>query len=175
MSSALWVGILFGRLMLSALSGGPPSGENGREDERAAVGRPGSIPRHPRPRGDRRELLLVLCAFGCTLFFGLLLLSGDPWFALAFLFLTGTGYSGIFPLVMSIAGSRYKTGAAVGFISMGGGFGSLVFPFILAFLADRIGLKAAFFFCLFLNGMFFILSAALRRLRRAQARKAVYP
>jgi MFS family permease len=113
----------------------------------------------------------VLCASGCTLFFLLALLAGNVWSALAFLFLTGFGYSGIYPLVMNIVGSRYKTGAAVGFISTGGGVGSLVFPFALAFLADRIGLRGAFFFCLFLNGVLFVLSAALCKYGKAQARE----
>jgi fucose permease len=171
MSSTLWTGILFGRLILSALSGRTLPEDPRREGPRAAVSQSGSISRGPRPNGDRRSSLLVLCASGCTLFFLLALLAGNVWSALAFLFLTGFGYSGIYPLVMNIVGSRYKTGAAVGFISTGGGVGSLVFPFALAFLADRIGLRGAFFFCLFLNGVLFVLSAALCKYGKAQARE----
>jgi DHA1 family multidrug resistance protein-like MFS transporter len=151
MSSSIWAGILFGRLVLSALSGG-----------RLPV----------KPRGDGRESLLVLCAFCCTLFLLLALLARNVWSALAFLFLTGFGYSGISPLVMNLVGGRYRTGAAVGFISTGGGAGSLVFPFVLAFHADRVGLRWAFFFCLFLNGVLFVLTFALRGLGRVRPRQS---
>jgi MFS family permease len=171
MSSAIWAGILFGRLALSALSGG-------RMPERLRGARPreadcpsGSNSNGSRRRGDGRESLLVLCAFCCTVFLLLALLARNVWPALAFFFLTGFGYSGVFPLVINLVGGRYRTGAAVGFVSTGGGAGSLVFPFVLAFLADRVGLRGAFFFCLFLNGVFFVLTFALRGIGTERPRK----
>jgi MFS family permease len=171
MSSTLWAGILFGRLYISALPGGPLPEDPRREDPRSEAQPSGSISRGSRLGGDRLESLLVLCAFGCTVFLLLALTSGNPLSALVFFLLTGFGYSGIFPLVMNIAGSRYKTGAAVWFIATGGGVGSLVFPFILAFLADRVGLKGAFFFCVFLNGVLFVLSAVMYKHRGKQTQQ----
>jgi fucose permease len=140
MVSVLWSGILVGRVALAFSS-----------------------------RDVRQEILLLLCACGCTFFLFLTIVAKIPSVAGVSLFLTGLGYSGIYPLVMNIAGRRYRGGLAVGFISTGGGIGSFVFPFLLAFLADRVGLRGGFLFSLSLNCILVVSSLMMAvYVRRAQ-------
>jgi len=119
MVSIFWGGILIGRLGTSLLY-----------------------------RGVRQaEILLALScvAFGSLL---LSLLAGNPTIAAAGFFVSGLGYSVIYPVDMAIVGERFKRGqsVALGFVSTGGGIGSFSFPFIMAAIADAFGIRNGFWF-----------------------------
>ena len=119
MVSVFWGGILIGRLGMSILYHGI----------------------------RQAEILLALScvAFGSLLFS---LLMGNAFVAGAGFFISGLGYSVIYPVDMAIVGERFKKGqsVALGFVSTGGGIGSFSFPFIMAAIADAFGIKNGFWF-----------------------------
>ena len=80
--------------------------------------------------------------------------------------LTGLGFSAIYPLVMVMVGRYFPSGFAIGAAATGGGIGSFTFPFLMAILAQAVGLKTGF---LFIPGH---LRRALRALDRDGARGA---
>jgi fucose permease len=113
--SALWIGLLVGRLTLSAL----------------------------KRRGKLELLLLVLSLFCVAALIGFLVMSGVlP--AMLIVFALGLGYSGIYPLIMTLAGQAFRSTAAVGMLSTAAGIGSFTFPYLLAGVAQAAGLKAGF-------------------------------
>jgi fucose permease len=119
MVSIFWGGILIGRLVTSLLYHGV----------------------------RQAELLLAL---SCVAFGSLLvsIMLGDPIIAGAAFFVSGLGYSVIYPVDMAIVGERFKKGqsVALGFVSTGGGIGSFSFPFIMAAIANAFGIKNGFWF-----------------------------
>jgi fucose permease len=95
-----------------------------------------------------------------------------PWTAGAGFFLTGLGYSAIYPLVMSLLGQLFPRGqaVAVGAAGTGGGIGSFILPFIMAALSDRIGIYRGFYCYVILNvvmGALIVAAAAMVRRRAA--------
>lgn len=113
--SALWIGLLAGRSLLSLAY-----------------------------HGTRQEIVLLVlslvCA-GCLL--GFLAVRGSA-AGLAIVFVLGMGYSGIYPLIMTLTGRAFKSSAAVGIVTTGAGLGSFSFPFLLAGIAERFGLRTGF-------------------------------
>ncbi|HTP59271.1 MAG TPA: MFS transporter, partial [Spirochaetia bacterium] len=79
-------------------------------------------------------------------------------------FLTGLGFSGIYPLSVAIVGRYSKSGVAVGAVTTGGGVGSFTFPFLMAVLAETVGLRGGFWFYLGLAIVLVALSGALIRM-----------
>jgi len=124
MVSLFWVGLLIGRLGTSILY-----------------------------KGSKPALVALGLSITCTvaLLFALLtkhhLISG-----VGFVF-AGLGYSAIYPLIMALVGRYFSEGqgAAVGFAATGGGFGSFVFPFIMASISQVFGIYKGFFFYFILN------------------------
>jgi fucose permease len=106
-------------------------------------------------RGVRLAQMLVFCSFASLLFLGLALWSDNLFGAAVFFFLTGVGYSIIYPCVMSIIGLsfRYGQSAAIGFVSTSGGMGVCLFPFAMSAVSERLGLVAGFFFYLALTAL----------------------
>jgi nitrate/nitrite transporter NarK len=76
-------------------------------------------------------------------------------------FLTGLGLSALYPLVMTIVGRYFKSGFAVGTVATGGGLGSFTFPFLMAVVAESIGLRGGFWFYLGLTLVLVVLSLAI--------------
>ncbi len=113
--SALWIGLLAGRSLLSLAY-----------------------------HGTRQEIILLvlslLCA-GCLV--GFQALKGSA-AGLALVLVLGMGYSGIYPLVMTLTGRAFKSSAAVGIVTTGAGLGSFSFPFLLAGIAEKVGLRNGF-------------------------------
>ena len=104
-------------------------------------------------RGNRLAKVLVLCSIVSVLFLGLAIWSGSLWGAGLFFFLTGVGYSIIYPCVMSIIGLTFQKGqsAAIGLVSTSGGVGVCLFPFVMSAVSERSGLVAGFLFYLILT------------------------
>ncbi len=122
--SVFWTGVLLGRLILSFVPGN----------------------RH-------QERTLVMLAGMCTLFLFIVLSLSRPGVTAIFIFLTGLGYSGIYPVVMALIGHYFKRGQgmAVGIVSTGGGIGAFMFPFPIALLAESFGLRVGLLFCAGMN------------------------
>jgi len=117
--AAMWAGLLIGRVSLSLFF-----------------------------RGTRQtELLLTLALISLVSLTGLFLVESAP-AGLVFIFLTGLGFSGIFPVVMSLVSRYSRHGSAVGLVTMGAGFGGLVFPFAISVLAEQVGIRGGFLLCL---------------------------
>jgi fucose permease len=86
-------------------------------------------------------LILALLCVG-SLFAILFIRSTLP--AMAIVFILGLGFSGIYPLIMSLTGMIFHSSTAVGMLMTFSGIGSFTFPFLLAGVADRLGLRMGF-------------------------------
>jgi fucose permease len=119
MVSLFWLGLLAGRLAIPVLAR-----------------------RVPLP-----AQLLILSLFTALALFGLVL-ARRVTLAIPGFLLAGIGCSSIYPLVITIVGQRLGKQAAVGvgILSTGSGLGSFNFPFAMALVADRFGLRAGFLF-----------------------------
>lgn len=134
MVSVLWIGIFAGRLLISAIKW-----------------------------GIKQEFILLFLTCCCTIFLFFTILYRNAAATAVFTFLTGFGYSGIYPVVMAMVGKNFKNGVAVGFASTGGGIGSFSFPFVTAIIADAVGLRKGFIFCIFVNAVMIGLSLIVMR------------
>jgi fucose permease len=117
--AAMWTGLLIGRVSLSLFF-----------------------------RGTRQTELLLALALLSLVSLGALFLVGTAAAGLVLIFLTGLGFSGIFPVVMSLVSRYSRHGAAVGLVTMGAGFGGLIFPFAISLVAEQIGIRGGFLLCL---------------------------
>jgi fucose permease len=113
--SALWLGLLAGRSLLSLCY-----------------------------HGTRQDILLLGLALSCTACLLAFLAVKGSAAGLAIIFVLGVGYSGIYPLTMTLTGRAFKSSAAVGIVTTGAGLGSFSFPFLLAGIAERFGLRTGF-------------------------------
>ena len=143
MVSVFWIGLLIGRLYFSGY------------------------------RGDRQAEVMFILACTCTVSLGFALLMRGPWLAGAGFFLTGLGFSAIYPLVIALVGRYIQHGqsAAIGFVATGGGVGAFAFPFIMASLSDRFDIHRGFFFYVVLNVLMVVLSIAVIRMIRTIQRE----
>ena len=95
--------------------------------------------------------------------------AGGPIAAAAGFVAAGFGFSSIYPLVMSIVGSYVPArgqSMVVGFASSGGGIGSLVFPFLVAAVAQHTGIRRGFLLYVALALLLMVLAfAAMLRTR----------
>jgi fucose permease len=141
--SVLWVGIFTGRFSISVIN-----------------------------KMLRQEQFLLVLACGSALFLLSTVLSKHFLWAGLFVFFTGLGFSGIYPVVMSLVGRYFRHGIAVGFASTGGGIGSFTFPFIFSLIAEASGLRGAFLFFITVNflifGLSFLVMKSVRDSRREQ-------
>ncbi len=109
MVSVLWLGIFAGRVLISTSY-----------------------------RGKRQEWLLTcLILFSCfSLVF--LLLSRYELLSIIAVFLIGTGYSGIYPIITSLVGRHYRSPEAVGILATGGGLAHFHFHSLSLTLGTRL-------------------------------------
>ncbi len=84
-------------------------------------------------------------------------------------YMTGLGFSGVYPQVMLLSGKIFKTPSAVGIVATGGGIGSLVFPFLVSFLGDYTGLRGGFIFLFAVNVIMMILCAFILKNRQIES------
>ena len=130
--SVFWVGLFLGRFSLSILY-----------------------------RGSRQEYPVLGLTILAAVALGLILLAGSRWAVGIAVFLTGLGFSGIYPLSIAILGRFNKSGMAVGAVTTGGGIGSFTFPFLMAVLAQTVGIRGGFWFYLALGIVLVGLAAAI--------------
>ncbi len=141
--AVLWTGLLAGRLGVSFLY-----------------------------RGSRQQRPLLLLAAATVVFLAALLAAPSVPTALAAVLLLGLGLSGIYPLVMTMVGKMFASPAAVGIVTTAGGIGSFSFPFALAWIGDRWGLRNGFFFVLAVSGVLLLNAAAIAASARKLAASA---
>jgi fucose permease len=143
MVSIFWIGLLMGRLGLSGYKGSRQS-----------------------------ELILILSSI-CTLSLTFAILMNSPWLAGVGFFMSGLGYSAIYPLVISLLGKHLKRGqgVAIGFAATGGGVGLFLSPFFMAAISDRFGIQRGFFFYIALDVVMLLLSCAVLWHTRALYRR----
>jgi fucose permease len=113
-------------------------------------------------RGYRQAELLSVLASTCTVALLFAVLMKGPWLAGVGFFISGLGYSAIYPLVMALVGKHFTRGqgVAVGFASTGGGIGAFAFPFFMAAIADRFGIQRGFLFYIALDVLMVVLTCA---------------
>jgi len=114
-------------------------------------------------RGGRQGALLLGLSVLCTAALLAVLLLPGAWQAAAALFVSGLGYSAIYPVVMTLLGGRFREaeGVAVGFAATGGGIGAFAVPFAMGAISDRLGMRWGFGFCIGLNVVMIALIAAV--------------
>ena len=93
-------------------------------------------------------LQLVVLGAGQALSVLLLALLRSPAWLYPLVLLSGLSFSSFFPLTMTIVGQRLRENQTVGLglVSTGGGVGQFGFPFAMALIADRFGLRSGFLF-----------------------------
>ena len=122
------------------------------------------------------RLLLAFCYTGTRSALAILTLAGvaaaglivaiaatGPIAAAAGFVAGGFGFSCIYPLVMSMVGGYVparRQSVVVGFASSGGGIGSLVFPFLVAAVAQHIGIRRGFLLYVALSLLLMLLALA---------------
>ena len=128
------------------------------------------------------RLLLAFCYTGTRSALAILTLAGvaaaglivaiaapGPITAAAGFVAGGFGFSSIYPLVMSMVGGYVparRQSMVVGFASSGGGIGSMVFPFLVAAVAQHIGIRRGFLLYVLLSLLLMLLAfAAVLRTR----------
>jgi fucose permease len=113
--SALWIGILAGRLLLSLAY-----------------------------HGTRQDIVLLALSLVCAacLFSFLAVKNGIT--GLIVTVILGLGYSGIYPMIISLTGREFRSSAAVGIVTTGAGLGSFSFPFLFSAIAQAVGLRTGF-------------------------------
>jgi MFS transporter, FHS family, glucose/mannose:H+ symporter len=99
-------------------------------------------------RGSRQEYPVLGLTILAAAALGLVLLVTSTWAVALAVFLTGVGFSGIYPLSIGIVGRFHRSGMAVGAVTTGGGVGSFTFPFLMALLAETVGIRGGFWFYL---------------------------
>lgn len=120
-------------------------------------------------RGSRQEYVVLGLAALSAAAIGLILGLRSTWAVAAAVFLTGVGFSGIYPLSLAIVGRYHRTGMAVGAVTTGGGIGSFTFPFLMAVLAQTMGIRGGFWFYLGLAVVLVGIAALIiRTTRRAR-------
>jgi fucose permease len=130
MVSVFWFGLLIGRLGISAFY-----------------------------HGSRQPAVLVALAATCTLGLIAALVAPGPWPAGIGFFVTGLGYSAIYPLTMTVVGRHFAGhGAALGFAATGGGVGSFVMKFALGATNERLGVRGGFGLLAGLNVLLLLLT-----------------
>ena len=139
--SALWAGLLVGRLAISIFW-------HGRRHER---------------------LVLVLAAVG-TIALPALLAIRSPWIGYPMVFVVGLGLSGIYPLGISLTGQHFGTGMAVGIVTTGAGIGSFTFPLLMSGIAQAVGLRGGFLLFAGANLLLAVTALAIGRVVSARAR-----
>ncbi len=144
MVAIFWIGLLIGRLGLSGY------------------------------RGQRQAELILILASICTLALTFAILMRGPWLAGVGFFVSGLGFSAIYPLIIALIGKYFKNGqgAAIGFVATGGGVGAFAFPFFMAAISDKFGIQRGFIFYIGLDFIMAILACAViwqtRRLSQYQ-------
>jgi fucose permease len=133
--SLFWIGLLVGRFSLSVVY-----------------------------KGSRQEYIVLWLTILSAAGLGMVLLVSSTWATAAAVFLTGLGFSGIYPLCVAIVGRYHRSGVAVGAVTTGGGVGSFTFPFLMAVLAQTIGIRGGFWFYLGLTVVLVGLAAAIIRM-----------
>jgi fucose permease len=117
-------------------------------------------------RGTRQDrLMLGLSIVSAAALVGVLQARSVPAVAAA-IFAAGLGCSGFYPLGMSLLGTRFKSGVAVGTAATGGGAGSVAFPFLMAVLSQRVGIRDGFWFYLGMSLLLVVVSLLLIRVAR---------
>ena len=141
--SAFWVGLLAGRVGVSALYHGTRQG----------------------------GLLLAMGVTSAVAMVAVMVTPSAVGVAVA-VFVAGLGFSAIYPVVMALMGRHVGTGQslAVAIASTGGGVGAFVFPFGLTAVLDQIGIARGFALYAGLTGvMLALVIAAVGVVKRMEA------
>lgn len=131
--SAFWVGLLAGRIGVSALY-----------------------------QGERQDRLLLGMGVTATAAMVALAFTPSVVGVAVAVFVAGLGFSGVYPVVMALLGRHLHTGQslAVAMASTGGGIGGFVFPFAMAAVFDQIGIARGFGLYAGLTGVMLVLVIA---------------
>jgi fucose permease len=96
--------------------------------------------------GNRFAVTLTLLASLATAGVILTIAGVAPGLAAVGVGLAGLGCSAYYPVAVSLMGREFPhhQGLTIGFVAAGGGVGALVLPFIMANVADRVGVARGF-------------------------------
>jgi len=94
--------------------------------------------------GSRQQVVLLLLS--CATIAGVLplVLIHDPVMAMFLTILIGLANSGIFPIIVSLAGKYSATSRSIGFVTAAGGIGGFGFPLLVAAVSESYGIAVGF-------------------------------
>jgi fucose permease len=125
-------------------------------------------------KGTRQEIVILVCAAASTVALLLLQLIPSLVACAAAIVLVGLGFSGIYPLAISVVGRYFRTGLGVGSVAAGGAIGSVLFPFVCALLSQTVGIKKGFLFFLGLDVLLIVLAIVLVSLVGRERRRTAH-
>lgn len=100
--------------------------------------------------GERQSFVLCVCSALSSVSLFAALTTRDPVLSAALIFMTGMGFSIVYPACMTIVGQHFGAdqgrGVAVGVVSTGGGLGVFLFPLVMSLISDRYDIGAGFWF-----------------------------
>lgn len=117
-------------------------------------------------KGTRQDLLMLGLAVLTAVSVAGVIAARSVAAETAAIFAAGLGSSGFYPLGMSLLGKYFKSGVAVGTAATGGGAGSVAFPFFMALLAQRVGIRDGFWFYLGMSLLLVVTALMLVRMVR---------
>jgi fucose permease len=120
-------------------------------------------------KGTRQELLMLGIASLAAVALLATLLSRSVALVAVFAPIIGLGLSGMYPLTLTVVGRYHKSGIAVGTVTTGGATGAFVFPFIMALLAQTVGVQRGFWLYLAMNLALASITLAVVRMVRGGA------
>ena len=100
--------------------------------------------------GQRQGMHLLISSFSSLVALLLAIWIRSAWLSAVLFFVTGVGYSIVYPCVMSLIGMSFskRQSAAIGMVSTSGGMGVFLFPFAMSAISERFGLVNGFQFYL---------------------------
>lgn len=113
--SALWIGILAGRFLLSLAY-----------------------------HGTRQDIVLLALSLLCAACLSAFLAAKNSVTGILVILVLGIGYSGIYPMIITLTGRAFRSSAAVGIVTTGAGLGSFLFPLLFGAIADAVGTRTGF-------------------------------
>ena len=119
-------------------------------------------------RGTRHAGVIMALAVVAVVGLVITVPAGSIGWAAAGAVVTGVGLSGLYPLLISLAGSEYPTrrSQAMGLTSASGGLGAMLVPLAIAALAEAFGIRSGMLVYLALAVILTALSVALLRMTR---------
>jgi fucose permease len=122
-----------------------------------------------------QDVTYLLCSFLFFLVSLYLCITMTGKWAILFLGICGFAQSGVFPVLLALAGKLFpeKPGTAMGFVATGAGLGAMSVPWLLALVSQLTSLQIGFYFLeIFVVSCLVLMGSHLRHFKAARRKPA---